>query len=184
MHGQRRSPLRNRLPQFALPPEQPLPSRKACSSTCCRRRLSIADRFKMARDVGFEVVQAPTTPDRAAGRRDQERRRQREHSHRLRDEHGLTGNTRCPRAILRQWRRALLECGLRCTTPSSGVRMSVLLVPAVVNPQTSYRDAWSRSQKGNSQADSARGRTESRYRHRRSLEQVPAEPSGDGHVYR
>src|SRR5215475_2617077 len=27
--------------------------------------LSYADRFKMARDVGFEVVQAPTTPDQA-----------------------------------------------------------------------------------------------------------------------
>ena len=25
--------------------------------------LSVADRFKLARDVGFEVVQAPTTPD-------------------------------------------------------------------------------------------------------------------------
>src|SRR5207249_11238766 len=26
-------------------------------------KLSIADRFKMARDAGFEVVQAPTEPD-------------------------------------------------------------------------------------------------------------------------
>src|SRR5947199_5804705 len=28
-------------------------------------KLSYADRFKMAREVGFEVVQAPTTPDRS-----------------------------------------------------------------------------------------------------------------------
>ena len=26
-------------------------------------KLSIADRYKVARDVGFEVVQAPTEPD-------------------------------------------------------------------------------------------------------------------------
>src|SRR5262245_14686784 len=29
-------------------------------------KLSITDRFKLARDAGFEVIQAPTTPDRYA----------------------------------------------------------------------------------------------------------------------
>ena len=60
----------------------------------------------------------------------------------------------------------------------------VLLVPAVVNAQTSYHDAWVRSQRENSQADPSRCGTESGDRHRGSVEQIPAQPARDGHLHR
>src|SRR3984893_16466936 len=46
----------------ALPPA-PLPIKKGVLLEMLPTKLSYADRLKMARDVGFEVIQAPTTPD-------------------------------------------------------------------------------------------------------------------------
>ena len=55
---------------------------------------------------------------------------------------------------------------------------AVLLVPAVVNPQTSYRDAWTRSQKVIRERilPLAAG-AEGHRRGRGGLEQVPAQPA-------
>src|SRR6266702_8189864 len=44
-------------------PAEPLPIKKGILLDMLPSKLSYPDRFKMARDVGFEVVQAPTTPD-------------------------------------------------------------------------------------------------------------------------
>ncbi len=41
----------------------PLPIKKGLVMDMLPSQLSYAERFKLARDVGFEVVQAPTTPD-------------------------------------------------------------------------------------------------------------------------
>jgi len=41
----------------------PLPIKKGLVFDMLPAKLSYADRMKLARDVGFEVVQAPTTPD-------------------------------------------------------------------------------------------------------------------------
>jgi len=122
-----------------------LPIKKGVLLEMLPAKLNYADRMKMARDVGFEVIQAPTTPDEHEAEEIQESRGRRERAHRLGDEHG-------PLEI-----SALVErcCGGR--QKPGGMRTSlhnaklwgsdaVLLVPAVVNPQTSYRDAWSRSQ--------------------------------------
>src|SRR5882762_125504 len=51
-----RSPL-------AAPPPAPLPIKKGVLLEMLPAKLSYPDRMKMARDVGFEVIQAPTTPD-------------------------------------------------------------------------------------------------------------------------
>src|SRR5260370_32970243 len=48
---------------LATPPPAPLPIKKGVLLDMLPTTLSYADRMKMARDVGFDVIQAPTTPD-------------------------------------------------------------------------------------------------------------------------
>src|SRR5260370_11415874 len=48
---------------LATPPPAPLPIKKGVLLDMLPAKLSYADRMKMARDLGFEVIQAPTTPD-------------------------------------------------------------------------------------------------------------------------
>ncbi|MGB9464686.1 MAG: hypothetical protein WBR10_06210, partial [Candidatus Acidiferrum sp.] len=45
-------------------PSAPLPIKKGLVFDMLPSSISYTDRFKLARDVGFEVVQAPTTPDK------------------------------------------------------------------------------------------------------------------------
>src|SRR5216117_1973442 len=59
---------------------------------------------------------------------------------------------------------------------------AVLLVPAVVNPQTSYRDAWTRSQ-AQVQTPPAGGAAQGRHRDRGSLEQVLAQSARNGPIH-
>jgi len=108
-------------------------------------KLSHADRFKMARDTGFDVVQAPTTPDSSTA-----------------DElkNAAAGaNIRIDSVMnMDHWQYPLSSDDAAVVEKSlAGMRTSlhnaklwgsdtVLLVPAVVNPRTSYRDAWTRSQ--------------------------------------
>src|SRR6266852_4278768 len=47
-------------------PLAPLPIKKGLVFDMLPARLNYPDRMKLARDVGFEVVQAPTTPDEHA----------------------------------------------------------------------------------------------------------------------
>jgi L-ribulose-5-phosphate 3-epimerase len=107
--------------------------------------LSPLDRCQMARDAGFEVVQAPTTPDERAA----------EDLKRAADK----ANIRIDSVMnMDHWRYplssadpAVVEKGLAgMRTSLHNARLwgadTVLLVPAVVNPETSYRDAWRRSQ--------------------------------------
>ena len=107
--------------------------------------LSHADRFKMARDVGFEAVQAPTTPD--------------EHTAEEIKNAADKANIRIDSVMnMDHWDYPLSSsdpvvvekslAGMRTSLHNARLWGSdaVLLVPAVVNPQTSYRDAWTRSQ--------------------------------------
>jgi L-ribulose-5-phosphate 3-epimerase len=107
--------------------------------------LSVADRFKLARDVGFEMVQAPTEPD---------------------EQKAEEMKKAADAAVVRidsvmnmdHWKYPLSSSDPAVVEKSlAGMRTSlhnaklwgadtVLLVPAVVNAQTSYRDAWIRSQ--------------------------------------
>src|SRR6516164_3456790 len=108
-------------------------------------KLSIADRFRMARDAGFEVVQAPTEPD--------------EHNAEEIKKAAEAANIRIDSVMnMDHWKYPLSSSDREVVEKSlAGMRTSlhnaklwgadaVLLVPAVVNPQTSYRDAWTRSQ--------------------------------------
>jgi L-ribulose-5-phosphate 3-epimerase len=107
--------------------------------------LSHAERFKMARDVGFEVVQAPTMPDEQTA----------EEIKNAADKASIRIDSVMN---MDHWHYPLSSSDPDVVEKSlAGMRTSlrnaklwgsdaVLLVPAVVNPQTSYRDAWTRSQ--------------------------------------
>jgi L-ribulose-5-phosphate 3-epimerase len=108
-------------------------------------KLSHADRFKLARDAGFAVVQAPTTPD--------------EHTAEEMKNAAAGANIRIDSVMnMDHWQYPLSSDDAAVVEKSlAGMRTSlhnaklwgsdtVLLVPAVVNPRTSYRDAWTRSQ--------------------------------------
>src|SRR5437016_5985824 len=109
-------------------------------------KLPYADRFKLVRDTGFEVVQALTEPD--------------QHKAEEMKEAADAANVRIDSVMnMDHWQYPLSSSDPAVVEKSlEGMRTSlqnaklwgsdaVLLVPAVVNPQTSYRDAWSRSQK-------------------------------------
>jgi L-ribulose-5-phosphate 3-epimerase len=108
-------------------------------------KLSHADRFKLARDTGFDVVQAPTTPD--------------EHTAAELKNAAAGANIRIDSVMnMDHWQYPLSSddpgvvekslAGMRTSLHNAKLWGSdtVLLVPAVVNPRTSYRDAWTRSQ--------------------------------------
>ena len=129
-----------------LAPAATLPIKKGVLLDMLPVKLSIADRMKMARDVGFEVMQAPTTPD--------------EHKAEEIKKAADGANIRIDSVMnMDHWKYPLSSSDPAVVEKSlAGMRTSlrnaklwgsdvVLLVPAVVNPQTSYRDAWSRSQK-------------------------------------
>jgi L-ribulose-5-phosphate 3-epimerase len=109
-------------------------------------KLSTADRFKMARDVGFEVTQVPTEPDE----------RKAEEIKKAAEAAGIRIDSVMN---MDHWKYPLSASDPAVVEKSlAGMRTSlhnaklwgadaVLLVPAVVNPQTSYDDAWTRSQK-------------------------------------
>lgn len=123
----------------------PLQLKKGLVYSMLPASLSVADRFKLARDAGFEVVQAPTTPDE----------KEAEQLKKSAD----AANVRIDSVMNMDHWQYPLSSGDRTVVLKSlaGMRTSlhnaklwgsdtVLLVPAVVNPQTSYRDAWIRSQ--------------------------------------
>lgn len=107
--------------------------------------LSHAARFKLARDAGFEVVQAPTTPDTNEAeeiKRAAESAGIRIDSVMNMDHWDYPLSSSDPTVVEKSL------AGMRTSLRNAKLWGSdvVLLVPAVVNPQTSYRDAWTRSQ--------------------------------------
>jgi hexulose-6-phosphate isomerase len=107
--------------------------------------LSYPDRFKLVRDSGFAVVQALTEPDQQKA----EQMKQAADAAGVRIDSVMNVD---------HWQYPLSSSDASVVEKSlAGMRTSlhnaklwgadtVLLVPAVVNPQTSYRDAWTRSQ--------------------------------------
>src|SRR5207245_5474721 len=131
---------------LATPPPAPLPIKKGVLLEMLPAKLSYAERMKLARDVGFEVIQAPTTPDE----------REAEAIKKAAD----AASVRIDSVMnMDHWKYPLSSADPAAVEKSlAGMRTSlhnaklwgsdvVLLVPAVVNPQTSYHDAWTRSQK-------------------------------------
>ena len=108
--------------------------------------VSIADRFQMARDVGFERIECPTTPDQ-------------QQAETMKNAAGKTGLKIHSVMNMDHWKYPLSSPDSAVVQKSlDGVKTSlhnahfwgadtVLVVPAVVDANTSYRDAYSRSQK-------------------------------------
>lgn len=133
-----------RAPAAAAAPP-PSPIKKAILLGMLPKRLSYAEKMKMARDVGFEGVQVNTTPDQ----------REAEEIKKAAGDAGIKIESVMNMA---HWQNPLSSADPAVVEKSlEGMRTSLrnaklwgadaaLLVPAVVNPQTSYHDAWTRSQ--------------------------------------
>ncbi|MCU1241950.1 MAG: Xylose isomerase [Candidatus Acidoferrum typicum] len=108
--------------------------------------LAYAERLKLAREIGFEVLQAPTEPDE----RKAEELRKAADAAQIRIDSVMN---------MDHWKYPLSSSDPAVVEKSlTGMRTSlhnaklwgadvVLLVPAVLDPKTSYRDAWTRSQR-------------------------------------
>jgi len=128
------------------PSPAPPPIKKGILLDMLPANLSCADRLKLAREIGFEVLQAPTEPDEHKA----EELRKAADAAQIRIDSVMN---------MDHWKYPLSSSDPTVVEKSlAGMRTSlqnaklwgsdvVLLVPAVLNPQTSYRDAWSRSQR-------------------------------------
>jgi hexulose-6-phosphate isomerase len=121
-----------------------LPIRKALLLSMLPKSMSYADRFKLAKDAGFAQIECPTTPDQAEA----------EKLKKASDDAGLPIHSVMNMA---HWKYPLSSADPEVVAESrKGMEISlrnanlwgaqtVLLVPAVVNAETSYKDAWTRS---------------------------------------
>lgn len=119
--------------------------KKAVLISMLPKELSYADRFKLAVDAGFEAMEAQTITDQREAEQIKEaadKAKLRIHSVMNMDHWKFPLSSADPAVVERSMRG--METSLR------NARLwgadAVLLVPAVVNPQTSYRDAYVRSQ--------------------------------------
>jgi hexulose-6-phosphate isomerase len=122
-----------------------LPIQKGILLDMLPANLSCADRLKMARDLGFEVMQAPTEPDQ--GKAEELKKAADDAKIRI-DSVMNIDHWKYP---LSSSDPAVVEkslAGMRTSMHNAKLWGSdvVLLVPAVLDAQTSYRDAWTRSQ--------------------------------------
>jgi len=122
-----------------------LPIKKAVLLGMLPKTMSYADRFKLARDVGFEAVEAYTTPDQ----READEIKKAADDARVRIHSVMNqGHWEWP---LSSSDPAVVEKSLNAMRTSLHNAKfwgadTVLLVPGVVNPNTRYQDAWTRSQ--------------------------------------
>ena len=122
-----------------------LPIKKAVYGGMLPRELSEADRFKLARDVGFEEIELATQPDASKAeetKKAAEAAGLRIHSVMNQAHWNLPLSSSDPQVVAKSMEG--METSLR--NASLWGADTVLLVPAVVNAQTSYQDAWTRSQ--------------------------------------
>jgi hexulose-6-phosphate isomerase len=123
-----------------------LPIRKAVEFSMLPNSLGILERFQLAKDAGFEEIECPTTPEPAKA------------------EEILAASKKAGlriHSVMNQehWRSPLSSSDPAVVEKSmEGMRISlrnaklwgadtVLLVPAVVNAETPYAQAWERSQR-------------------------------------
>ncbi len=123
----------------------PLPVKKGILVDMLPKDLSYADRFKLARSVGFEALQVNTTPkpgDAIEIMRAAETAGLRIDSVMNMDHWEYPLSSADPAVVEKSLQ------GMRTSMHNANFwgAKYVLLVPAVVNAQTSYRAAWKRSQ--------------------------------------
>lgn len=122
-----------------------LPIKKAIWFGMLPEKLSIMDRFKMARDAGFEEMEPNTEPDPRKAeefKKASEATKVRIHSV-MNSAHWKYPLSSADPAVVAESMKGM-ETSLK--NAQLWGADTVLLVPAVVNPQTSYKDAWTRSQ--------------------------------------
>ncbi len=110
------------------------------------RTMPVLDRFKLAREAGFEEIECPTTPDKAEAEEilaASIQSKLRIHSV-MNAEHWRSPLSSGDSAVVDKSIQGM-ETSLR--NAALWKADSVLLVPAVVNPETTYADAWERSQR-------------------------------------
>lgn len=122
-----------------------LPIRKAVLASMLPKNYSYPDRFRMAKDVGFEAVECHTTDGTAEVdeiRKASEKTGLRVHSVMNRDHWNYPLSSSDPSVVAKS------VAGMKTSIRNAEAwgADTVLLVPAVVNPETSYADAWKRSQ--------------------------------------
>jgi L-ribulose-5-phosphate 3-epimerase len=129
-------------PAFA---ETPLPIHKAVEYSMLPETVAIPERFQMARDAGFERIECPTTPDQSqaeAMKRAAEQADIKIHSVMNMDHWKYPLSSSDPAVV----EKSLAGARTSLRNAHFWGADTVLIVPGVVNPQTSYRDAYSRSQ--------------------------------------
>jgi len=122
-----------------------LPIRKAVWFGMLPKDMPLDDRFKLAKDCGFEAIECPTQPepDKAeAFRKASQTSGLKIHSVMNQGHWDFPLSSSKPEVVERCMKgmEASLENAERWGADT------VLLVPAVVNPETSYAQAWERSQ--------------------------------------
>jgi hexulose-6-phosphate isomerase len=130
----------------AAPSPEALPIKKGILLDMLPANLSYGERLKLAHEIGFEVLQAPTEPDE---RKAEELRKAADAAQIRIDSVMNMDHWKYP---LSSGDPAVVEkslAGMRTSLHNAKLWGAdvVLLVPAVVNAETSYRDAWTRSQR-------------------------------------
>lgn len=128
------------MPAFA----KRLPIKKAVEFSMLPKDLPIGDRFQLAHDAGFEQIECPTTPDEKEAAQ-------------MKEAAGKTGLRIHSVMNMDHWKYPLSSPDPAVVERSlEGIRTSignahfwgadtVLVVPAVVNPTTTYKEAYDRS---------------------------------------
>lgn len=124
----------------------PLPLKKGVLVDMLPKQLSYLERFQMARSVGFEALQANTTPD------PREAAEMKEAAEKAGIHIDSVMNMDHWKYPLSSSDPAVVEksmAGMRTSLHNAKLwgAHCVLLVPAVVNEQTTYQQAWTRSQR-------------------------------------
>lgn len=121
-----------------------LPIRKGILLGMLPRNLSYLDRFQMAKDCGFQSMELPTTPDQKAAEAAKEASVKTGipiHSVMNSDHWRFPLSSPDPEVVSKSMQG--METSLR-NAKLWGAE-TVLLVPAVVNPEVGYKQAWDRS---------------------------------------
>ena len=133
------------MPSVAISAAGRLPIKKAVYIGMLPRALSYADRFKLARDTGFEEVECDTAAEQKLAdeiKKAAESAGIRIHSVMNQAHWKFPLSSSDPQVVAESLKG--METSLR--NANFWGAGTVLLVPAVVNPQTSYKDAYERSQ--------------------------------------
>ena len=107
---------------------------------------SVLERFQLAREAGFEEIECPTTPDPTKAEEILDASRKsglRIHSV-MNQEHWRSPLSSADPAVVE---KSMEGMRTRLRNAKLWGADTVLLVPAVVNPETTYAQAWERSQR-------------------------------------